>query len=91
MSHNLPSLYCVLRAPVQTVLARGMLTLMLIRLCSCRFCTYAGVLAFEKGLLWPKVPALYWLTPVMSFSILVGLGLDYDIFLLRSVSLSGVL
>jgi uncharacterized membrane protein YdfJ with MMPL/SSD domain len=30
---------------------------------------------------WPAVSGLYWLTPVMSFSILVGLGLDYDIFL----------
>lgn len=28
-----------------------------------------------------SVHALYWLTPVMSFSILVGLGLDYDVFL----------
>ncbi len=29
---------------------------------------------------------LYWATPVMSFSILIGLGLDYDIFLLSRVS-----
>jgi len=29
--------------------------------------------------------ALYWLIPVMCFSILVGLGLDYDIFLFSRV------
>jgi len=31
------------------------------------------------------VNALYWLIPVMCFSILVGLGLDYDIFLLSRI------
>ena len=30
-------------------------------------------------------PALYWLTPVMTFSILVGLALDYDLFLFTRV------
>jgi len=40
-----------------------------------------AVLFFEGGWVWPAVSGLYWLTPVMSFSILVGLGLDYDIFL----------
>jgi uncharacterized membrane protein YdfJ with MMPL/SSD domain len=45
-----------------------------------------GVLVFEQGLLfWKKVEALYWLAPVMSFSILVGLGLDYDVFLFSRV------
>ncbi|MHA1406429.1 MAG: MMPL family transporter [Candidatus Heimdallarchaeaceae archaeon] len=32
------------------------------------------------------VQTLYWLTPVMSFSILIGLALDYDIFLLSRIS-----
>lgn len=46
-----------------------------------------GVLVFEQGLLfWAKVEALYWLAPVMSFSILVGLGLDYDVFLFSRVA-----
>ncbi len=50
-----------------------------------------GVLVFQKGALdntslfgegvLKKTHALYWLAPIMSFSILVGLGLDYDIFL----------
>jgi len=32
------------------------------------------------------VDALYWITPVMAFSILIGLALDYDIFLLSRIS-----
>lgn len=42
-----------------------------------------GHLVFEEGVLWgwKQTTGIYWLTPVMSFSILVGLGLDYDIFL----------
>ncbi len=42
---------------------------------------------FEK--LYPvlsDVDSLYWATPIMSFSILLGLGLDYDIFLLSRIS-----
>jgi uncharacterized membrane protein YdfJ with MMPL/SSD domain len=37
---------------------------------------------------WMKADALgnyhsvFWLVPVMSFSIIVGIGLDYDVFLL---------
>ena len=51
-----------------------------------------AVLVFEKGIfnwLFPvltDVQALYWITPIMAFSILVGLGLDYDIFLLSRIS-----
>ncbi len=33
-----------------------------------------------------EVSALYWITPIMAFSILIGLGLDYDIFLLSRIS-----
>jgi RND superfamily putative drug exporter len=54
-----------------------------------------GVLVFQKGVLdstnmfgegvLKKVHALYWLAPIMSFSILVGLGLDYDIFLFSRI------
>ncbi|EGD81811.1 hypothetical protein PTSG_11885 [Salpingoeca rosetta] len=32
-----------------------------------------------------QLKALSWITPVMAFSILVGLGLDYDVFLLSRV------
>lgn len=32
------------------------------------------------------VNALYWITPIMAFSILIGLALDYDIFLLSRIS-----
>jgi RND superfamily putative drug exporter len=32
-----------------------------------------------------SIHSLYWLVPVMSFSILVGLGLDYDIFLVSRI------
>ncbi|MHA2308131.1 MAG: MMPL family transporter, partial [Candidatus Heimdallarchaeaceae archaeon] len=32
------------------------------------------------------VSALYWITPIMAFSILIGLALDYDIFLLSRIS-----
>lgn len=49
-------------------------------------------LIFDVGIVDGIIPALqdinalYWATPVMSFSILIGLGLDYDIFLLSRVS-----
>ena len=33
-----------------------------------------------------EVDALYWIVPIMAFSILIGLGLDYDIFLLSRIS-----
>jgi len=39
--------------------------------------------AFSSNL--KEINALYWLIPVMCFSILVGLGLDYDIFLFSRV------
>jgi hypothetical protein len=29
---------------------------------------------------WPTPKGLYWLNPVMAFSILVGLSLDYDLY-----------
>ena len=32
------------------------------------------------------VNSLYWITPIMAFSILIGLALDYDIFLLSRIS-----
>jgi uncharacterized membrane protein YdfJ with MMPL/SSD domain len=46
-----------------------------------------GVLVFEDGLLWgwKQTDGIYWLTPIMSFSILVGLGLDYDVFLFSRI------
>ena len=49
-------------------------------------------LIFDVGIIDGLIPALqdinalYWATPVMSFSILIGLGLDYDIFLLSRIS-----
>lgn len=49
-------------------------------------------LIFDAGIVDGIIPALrdinalYWATPVMSFSILIGLGLDYDIFLLSRIS-----
>lgn len=52
-----------------------------------------AALIFHVGILdwlFPRVlgdiSAVYWVTPVMSFSILLGLGLDYDIFLLSRIS-----
>ncbi|MHA1303148.1 MAG: MMPL family transporter [Candidatus Heimdallarchaeaceae archaeon] len=51
-----------------------------------------AVLVFEMGIfdwLFPvliDIDAMYWITPVMAFSILVGLGLDYDVFLLSRIS-----
>ncbi|MHA1685816.1 MAG: MMPL family transporter [Candidatus Heimdallarchaeaceae archaeon] len=51
-----------------------------------------AVLLFEYDFFDPVFPALqevnslYWIVPIMSFSILIGLGLDYDIFLLSRIS-----
>ena len=51
-----------------------------------------GVLVFETPFLnnvispLQDVTAFYWLVPIMAFSILIGLGLDYDIFLLSRIS-----
>eukprot|EP00978_Attheya_sp_CCMP212_P002108 scaffold4347_cov55-Attheya_sp.AAC.1 len=53
-----------------------------------------SVLVFQKGILnWTGVHSwetaddaeLSWLAPIMSFSIIVGLGLDYDVFLISRV------
>jgi len=33
----------------------------------------------------PAPGALFWMSPCIAFSILVGLGLDYDIFMMESV------
>ncbi len=33
-----------------------------------------------------RVTSIYWLVPIMAFTILIGLGLDYDIFLLSRIS-----
>ncbi len=51
-----------------------------------------GVLVFETSFLnsvispLQDINAFYWLVPIMAFSILIGLGLDYDIFLLSRIS-----
>jgi len=51
-----------------------------------------SVIVFEEGTfidnMWTALQqynSIYWLIPVMCFSILVGLGLDYDIFLFSRV------
>jgi uncharacterized membrane protein YdfJ with MMPL/SSD domain len=52
-----------------------------------------GVLVYEKGIAeWTGVQALSashhefcWLVPVMSFSLIVGLALDYDVFLVSRI------
>ena len=51
-----------------------------------------GMLVFKTQLFKSFIPALqgvnafYWLVPIMAFSILIGIGLDYDIFLLSRIS-----
>ena len=51
-----------------------------------------GILVFETTAFNSIIPALqrvtalYWLVPIMAFTILIGLGLDYDIFLLSRIS-----
>ena len=52
----------------------------------------AAAAVYQYGVLdwlgWPalhSMTALFWLPPVLSFSIMVGLGLDYDIFLLTRI------
>ncbi|UJG44094.1 MAG: MMPL family transporter [Candidatus Heimdallarchaeum endolithica] len=52
-----------------------------------------AVLVFEQNVLdwlFPNVlngvNSLYWIVPIISFSIVLGLGLDYDIFLLSRIS-----
>eukprot|EP00164_Ancoracysta_twista_P000151 GFYU01000222.1.p1 GENE.GFYU01000222.1~~GFYU01000222.1.p1 ORF type:complete len:843 (+),score=247.73 GFYU01000222.1:254-2782(+) len=44
-----------------------------------------GVLEFMGADQLSKVGALNWITPVMSFSVLCGLALDYDVFLMARV------
>lgn len=52
-----------------------------------------GVLVFEKGVLnWTQISMwnsgageVSWLVPVMAFSIIVGLALDYDVFLVSRI------
>lgn len=52
----------------------------------------AAAAVYQYGVLdflgWPALQsmgALFWIPPVLSFSIMVGLGLDYDIFLLTRI------
>ena len=52
-----------------------------------------AVLVFEQNVLdwlFPNVlngvNSLYWIVPIITFSIVLGLGLDYDIFLLSRIS-----
>ncbi|MCG3258345.1 MAG: MMPL family transporter [Candidatus Heimdallarchaeota archaeon] len=52
-----------------------------------------AVLIFEKNIFdWVapgilgSVNALYWIVPILSFTVVLGLGLDYDIFLLSRIS-----
>jgi uncharacterized membrane protein YdfJ with MMPL/SSD domain len=51
-----------------------------------------GVFVFETTYFDKLIPALkgvqgfYWITPIMSLTILLGLGLDYDIFILSRIS-----
>ncbi len=43
---------------------------------------------FEGGIIRPSISetqGLFWMVPVMSFSILVGLGMDYDLFILGRI------
>jgi uncharacterized membrane protein YdfJ with MMPL/SSD domain len=52
-----------------------------------------SVLVFQQGILnWTRIPSwtstggeISWLVPVMSFSIIVGLALDYDVFLISRI------
>ncbi len=52
-----------------------------------------AVLIFEKNIFdWispgvlGSVDAIYWIVPVLTFTVVLGLGLDYDIFLLSRIS-----
>ncbi len=51
-----------------------------------------GIFVFKTQVFKSVIPALqgvnsfYWLVPIMAFSILIGIGLDYDIFLLSRIS-----
>ncbi len=51
-----------------------------------------GIFVFKTQVFKTVIPALqgvnsfYWLVPIMAFSILIGIGLDYDIFLLSRIS-----
>jgi predicted RND superfamily exporter protein len=51
-----------------------------------------AIMTYQVGILdWMNWPSLmstngfYWMAPIMSFSVIVGVGLDYDIFLLTRV------
>mmetsp|Transcript_28884 Transcript_28884/g.70314 ORF Transcript_28884/g.70314 Transcript_28884/m.70314 type:complete len:881 (+) Transcript_28884:59-2701(+) len=53
----------------------------------------AAILIYQKGALeWLGIPAfqpqggaLFWMSPCIAFSIVVGLGLDYDVFFTESI------
>lgn len=51
-----------------------------------------GIFVFKTQVFKTVIPALqgvnsfFWLVPIMAFTILIGIGLDYDIFLLSRIS-----
>lgn len=71
-------------APLRSVVSIAMTLCFVFGLC---------VLVYQHGILnWTRIPSwtstgdeISWLVPVMSFSIIVGLALDYDVFLISRV------
>ncbi len=41
-----------------------------------------GALAWTNIAGFQTLPGLYWLSPVLAFSVIVGVSLDYDVFIL---------
>lgn len=69
--------------PIRTVLSLGL---------NLAFVYGSAVLVYQYGTLdWMGVATLHsqgqlsWLTPIMTFSVVVGLGLDYDVFLITRI------
>jgi predicted RND superfamily exporter protein len=71
-------------APLRSVVSIAMTLCFVFGLC---------VLVYQHGILnWTRVPSwtstgdeISWLVPVMAFSIIVGLALDYDVFLISRI------
>lgn len=64
--------------------------------CTLAFCYGSATLVYERGVLnwlgfdglhaFADNPSLLWMPPIVSFGIIVGLALDYDLFLLVRVA-----
>lgn len=87
---TLSTVFVIMMLSFKSISAPARLVLTII--CTLAFCYGLAVLTYQYGFLswlsyhaFGNYGAISWLPPVMSFTIIVGLALDYDVFLISRV------